>query len=229
MEIKTEDKTNNKQIFKDLIGKLNQISDKAEEAEVVLTEFCKNKGVAPQLSTSPVSTLKTKLTESTDKHRDMRDILSRFNTLFEENIAPVLTESTSLSEFDLAVKTKATPAGVQIGKWEIKKLIEGKEITYDIVDTSTQITILEDIRTYVAATAVVKLLNAGKAANSKSVSEFLNLDESFRINYQDAIRYKRKFLKTGQPVFEDRYEVCKGKALQLKESIKNKSANLEIL
>lgn len=218
---KSDEVSENKNKFKDLISKLNDISGKVDEAEIALEK------VADKSKSAPVK--QPIMEDGAHSHKEMRDILSRFNNMFEENIKPVLMEDTVTSEYDLAVKTKITQSGVQIGQWEIKKLTEGKEIIYSIDNIETKITILEDIRTYVTASAVVKLLNAGKAANSSEVSAFLRLDESFRINYQDALIYKRKFLKTHNPVYEDRFESCKGKALQLKEAIKNKSNNLEIL
>jgi len=217
---KSEEVSENKKHFKDLISKLNEITDRVEEAEVALSKVSEKK--------SATKLEKQVVTEGVHSHKEMRDILSRFNNMFEENIKPVLLEEKIVGEFELAVKTKVTNNGVQIGQWEIKKITEGKEVIYSIDNTETKITILEDIRTYAAATAIVKLLNSGKAANSKDVSKFLMMDESFRINYQDALLYKRKFLKTKNPVYEDRFESCKSKALQLKESIKIKSNNLEI-
>jgi len=179
----------------------------------------------PRFKNSPPKTLN----ESEKVDPLMRDILGRFNVLFEESIKPVLLEETAKDEFSLAVKTKSTISGVQVGTWEIQKITEDKEISYNINNIESKVTILEDVKTYSAASAIVKLLNAGKPANGTEVSKFLRLDESFRIQYEDAIRYKRKFLKTGDAIYEDRYEFCKGKTIQLKETIKNKSDNLEIL
>jgi len=213
-----------KDSFKDLVLKLSLLSEKVEEAEVAVTDMVNEK--------SKVETKKQpkKLTEGAIKtDQQMRDILTRFNTLFEENIKPILLEEKTVGEYDLAVKTKATSDGVQVGQWEIKKIKEGKDIRYNINDVNSEVTLLEDINTYSTATAVVKLLNSGKPANGKEVMTFLRLDESFRTNYLDAIHYRKKFLKTGKAIYEDRYEVCKGKALQLKETIKKKSDNLEIL
>jgi hypothetical protein len=217
---KFDQNAESKKHFKDLINKINAISEKVETADAALLEI---------EMTRPRTTPPRTLNESKKTDHQMREILGRFNTLFEESIKPVLMEETATGEFDLAVKTKATESGVQVGVWEIKKITEEKNISYDINNVESKATILEDIKTYAAAAAIVKLLNAGKAANGIEISKFLRLDESFRIHYQDALRYKRKFLKTGEAIYEDRYEFCKGKATQLKETIKNKSDNLEIL
>src|ERR1035441_781047 len=124
--VTTKENAANKDIFKDLISKLNVLSDKAEEAENVLTEYCKDtklpKSAVVLTDKLPVGAEKTTLTEHVGKHQDTREILGRFNALFEDNIKPVLLEDTATTEFDLAVKTIATSTGVKIGLWEIKKL-----------------------------------------------------------------------------------------------------------
>jgi len=223
---KSEEVGENKKHFKDLISKLNEITDKVSEAEVALEKFSGKLPSDMLVSTPVLEPIVQKLTEGTHSHQEMRNILSRFNIMFEENIKPVLLEETATGEYDLAIKTKATSAGVQIGHWEIKKFTEGKEVIYGIDNVDTKVTILEDIRTYAAASAIVKLLNAGMAANSRDVSSFLELDESFRIHYQDALTHKRKFLKTKNPIYEDRFEFCKDKALTLKETITKKSKEI---
>jgi hypothetical protein len=214
-------------LFKDMIDKLNDITDRIEEAENILADKVVPQTKNPTLIERPASPEKPVLTEA--KNEIQMTISERFNALLNENIEPVMSEENTVTEYGLAVKTAITEEGIKIGHWEIKKVTEGKEIIYSIHNVESEVTILENIRTYGAASTIVKLLNAGKAANCREVAVMLRLDEDFRLNYQDAVHYRKKFLKTKNPIFEDRYEVCKGKALQLKETILRKCETLEII
>lgn len=208
---KSQENAEHKQHFKELISRLNFISEREEES-IPLREV--------------PATPKNKLLEGKRLDESMKDIIGRFNSMIEETIKPILMEEHVSGELELAVKTKPTEKGVQIGDWEITKLEENGFLSYDISSVETKKTILEDIKTYVAANAIVRLLNLGEPINGEQIKKFLRLDEDFDINYQDALRYKRKFKKTGEEIYEHRYQNCKGKALQLKETIKK---NLDMI
>jgi hypothetical protein len=213
---KSQENAENNRNFKDLITKLNAITDKVGEVEAVVSKAADDSAPLREI----LAPTRNRLLEGTKVDQNMADIIGRFNGMIEESIKPILMEEVASNELSLAVKTKTTEAGVQVGDWEIIKIEENGFLSYDISNTENKKVILEDIKTYATANAIVKLLNLGEPINGEEIKKFLRMDEEFDASYQDALRYKRKYKKTGELVYEHRYQSCKGKAQQLKEMIK---------
>lgn len=158
----------------------------------------------------------------------MADVLTRLNSLSNNVVDTMLTESVSTPEVSDALYTERTQTGVKIGRYQIliKEDITrtaGKQY-YSIFNSLTNDTIADDISLYETAISVVRLLNNGKFANSQEVRKLFECDESYSSHKVDAIMFKRR-LKTSkdpvkQDIYESRYQASLDRAMIAKKQLK---------
>lgn len=132
-----------------------------------------------------------------------------------------------------ALMTESVDSGVKVGKWVIKELLHesanGKNTkTYDIKHNKTGQTILSDLYLYNAALGIVNLLNEGFALNSSSAKHILDLEEKFVSRRNDAMNYKRRYVKEKKlgnsakaSIYETKYYDAVDKARFFRKQINN--------
>lgn len=178
----------------------------------------------------------SQVTESDVK--DMKSILERFNQAtvdIAQNLAKeVIYEKDFYKDTELkeAIMTRPTDSGVQIGKWEIRIIVEeksnGKEQKrYSVVHNKNNMVIAEDLVLYEAAYGIVKLLNRGKTITSSDIKEILKIEDRYNELRSEALNFKRRSInaykqkdeKSAQ-IFENKFEHSKSLASMSHKQLK---------
>lgn len=157
----------------------------------------------------------------------MADVITRLNSLSNDVIDNMITESATQPESGEALQTERTQTGVKIGRYQI--LIKedadrraGKQF-YSIYNSLTNDTIADDISLYETALTVVRLLNSGKFANSQEIRQMFEHDDAYTAHRVDAILYKRKMATAAgskRDIFESRYQASLDRCMAAKKQIK---------
>lgn len=161
----------------------------------------------------------------------MADVLNKLNSVSNQVVSDMITESEYDPGLDFALSTSKNDAGVKVGRYQIMikedpKRLAGKQY-YSIYNTRTNDIIADDLSLYETALSVVKLLNNGKFANSSQVRKLFEYDDSYTAHKQDAIRYKRAMILAEKKkdyvkydLYESRQQASIDRAMQAKKNIK---------
>lgn len=165
--------------------------------------------------------------------QQMAEILARFHAATDGSVKRLVTESRrdpSLREaLDIELVT-GSPAA-RIGNWKIAAVEQGNRKTYDVTraDDSGE-RIAQDLTLYEAALALVRMLNQGKAINSSIVLELLRDEQTYASALHDAVLFKRRLNEDRdskrKQVFEARYSEARARAVQARERIKKRVADI---
>ena len=166
--------------------------------------------------TTPTNTPKSFSPNMDDKAKNkaaMAQTLGKLNALME-NIS-----ADSMSDPDLrrALATTKIDNGVQIASWKI--IEENKK--YNVLYGNT--IILENLRNYVSANAVVKLLEQGNRINNPVILEIINYEDKFSSIYTEALLFKNYLKKnlseSKREIYSDQLEEAKNQLRAIKEKI----------
>lgn len=161
----------------------------------------------------------------------MADVLTKLNSLTDQVVDTMITESSSNREVKSALETSRNSQGVKVGLYQImiredEKRLAGKQY-YSIYNTKTNDIIADDLSLYETALYVVKLLNNGKYANSPEVRKLFEDDNCYTAHKQDALRFRKAMIiseRKGdahkQSLYESRYQASLDRAMSHKREIK---------
>lgn len=158
----------------------------------------------------------------------MASVLSRLNSLSNEVVDTMLTESATMPEVSDALYTEKTSTGVIVNRFQIlikedKARVASKQF-YSIYNRLTNETLADDISLYETAISIVRLLNAGEFINSQKIRKLLECDESYSSHKVDAITFKRRISTSIDPVkkdiYESRYQASLDRAMAAKRQLK---------
>ena len=161
----------------------------------------------------------------------MADVLTKLNSITNQVVDNMITESKGNREVRDALVTSKNPEGVKVGLYQIMikeddKRLAGKQY-YSLYNTKTGDIIADDISLYETALNVIKLMNNGKYANSQEVRTLFENDDSYTSHKQDAIRYKRAMIISERKndlgkrdLYESRYQASMDRAMSAKKEIK---------
>lgn len=161
----------------------------------------------------------------------MADVLNKLNSVSNDVIKEMVTESEYNPGLDLALNTTINETGVKVGRYQIMikedaKRLAGKQY-YSIYNTRTNDVIADDISLYETALSVVKLLNSGKYTNSSDVRKLFEYDDNYTAHKQDAVRFKRAMIIAERKndfakvdLYESRQQASIDRAMVAKKNIK---------
>lgn len=158
----------------------------------------------------------------------MASVLTRLNSLSNEVVDEMLTESISTPDISDALYTERTSNSVIVNRFQIlikedKTRVAGKQF-YSIYNRLTSETLADDISLYETAISVVRLLNSGEFINSHKVRKLFECDETYSSHKVDAITFKRRLTTSKDPVkrdiYESRYQASLDRAMAAKRQLK---------
>lgn len=164
---------------------------------------------------------------TSDETNQMKEILKRFYESTNSSVERITERAETNPRLKEALNTKKTPAGVQVGSWEIRvhEDTPGNK-TYDVVNVHTNEPIAHDLSLYESALGLTKLLNKNVGINNPRIHEILRLEDEFTRQRNDASTFKRKInrmIKEGDEfrahIAEDRYNECKSQAISLRNQL----------
>jgi len=159
----------------------------------------------------------------------MADVLKRLGQVSDKVVDMMVTESSNSPAMAEAINTSRNEDGVKVGRYQI--LIKddatrkvGKQY-YSIYNTVTGDVIADDISLYETAISVVRLLNAGRYANSHEVRKLFEQDDLYTSHKLDAMMYKHRMRTATDPskrdIFESRFQASLDRCMQAKTFIKS--------
>ena len=158
----------------------------------------------------------------------MATVLTRLNSLSNHVVDGMITEGASSPQISEALNTERLETGVKVGRYQIMikddpRRIAGKQF-YSIYNSLTSDTIADDISLYETALGVVRLLNAGRFANSQEVRTLFEQDDLYSSHKVDALMYKKKMSTavdaSKRDIFESRYQASLDRCMTAKKNIK---------
>ena len=161
----------------------------------------------------------------------MADVLNKLNSVSNDVVKEMVTESEYNSGMDFALNTVKNDTGVKVGKYQIMikedtTRLAGKQY-YSIYNTRTNDVVADDLSLYETALTVVKLLNNGKYTNSPEVRKLFDYDDTYTSHKQDAIRFKRAMVVAEKKsdfskyeLYESRHQASLDRAMAAKKNIK---------
>ena len=159
----------------------------------------------------------------------MASVLRALDGISTTVVDNMITESIESPYINEALHTQRIERGVKIGRYQIlekedAKRMAGKQF-YSIYNSLTNDTIADDISLYETARAVIRLLNAGRFANSPEVRRLFEQDDTYTSHRVDALMYKRKMASTTdaakRDIFESRYQASLDRCMAAKKLIKS--------
>lgn len=164
-------------------------------------------------STSTTPSRKTTGKFSDECKQEITGVMTGLNKLFEK----INIESDNDPELRRALVTEKTDTGVVISEWKISENNKRYEISH-----RDQV-IINEIRHYNSALAIINILESGRKINDKDVLDILMLENKYCSVYDEAVLYKsylRKNLSSfKRNLYEDRFSEAKNQLKSIKEKI----------
>ena len=186
-----------------MIQKLNQVSDISEYTESNIAQ--------------PTQIISEEVTKKVKPDKQLKEMLVKLNQV-------ILEETEDYQDLVEIANTHKIAGGIRIDNYEIIK--EKSEDSYIPVyhvygkAGANKYLMFESLGTYHAAQSIVMCLNRGDAADSNRIQQILEVDTQFFSAFNEVYMFKSRYEKTGNILYENRYDQSKVRLENVKNQLK---------